>query len=72
MSVFLCPSCGGNLKRVTGPGWMNDDQWDEVKAGDYVCEACPRSVGTTSGCRNNHFAYFDRKHLGITSIGDGS
>jgi hypothetical protein len=34
-----CPKCGNDLLSTgSGPGWMNEEQWDSVKAGDYFCE----------------------------------
>ena len=39
--VLYCPNCGGILKPVVKDrDWMNDDQFDSVKAGDYYCTAC--------------------------------
>lgn len=36
-----CPQCGGRLISTGhGPGWMNEEQWDAVKAGDYYCMVC--------------------------------
>lgn len=43
-----CFDCGKTLKRVPrGPSWMNDDQWDAIKAGDYYskCDQSSRSNG---------------------------
>ena len=35
MSV-TCPKCGKQMETTgDGPYWMNEDQWDAVKAGDY-------------------------------------
>lgn len=34
-----CPECGNPLQKVRNTGgWMNDDQFDAVKAGDWFCE----------------------------------
>jgi hypothetical protein len=34
-----CPAgCGASLISVTGPGWMNEEQFDSVKLGDYFCD----------------------------------
>lgn len=48
-----CPRCDRPLKRVPKPSWMNSDQWDAVKAGDYFCEACP-----SNDRGNGPFHYF--------------
>lgn len=41
MSWPKCPGCGRDLKSVPTPAWMNEDQFDAVKPGDYFCETCP-------------------------------
>ena len=34
-----CPLCKKPLQRVTNTGgWMNSDQFDAVRAGDWFCE----------------------------------
>lgn len=39
MSARVCPLCGKELDWVgDGPEWMNEYQWDAVKAGDYYIE----------------------------------
>lgn len=48
-----CPSCGGLLKPVPPSNWMNAEQWDAVKAGDYFCERCP-----SNDRGRGRFAYF--------------
>lgn len=37
-----CLRCGKPLRLVTNPpgSWMNDDQFDSVKRGDWYCEPC--------------------------------
>lgn len=49
-----CPGCGGPVKS-TGPrpGWMNTEQWDADKAGDWYCETCP-----SNGRGRTGFAYW--------------
>ncbi len=45
-----CPVCGGKLLRVRNEsGWMNNDQFDAVKAGDWMCETCPDNGRGQSG-----------------------
>lgn len=42
-----CPECGASLDWVGGrPEWMNSDQWDATKAGEYWLPAssCPRGA----------------------------
>ena len=37
----LCSKCGGRLQAVTNQnGYLNDEQFDSVRAGDYVCKSC--------------------------------
>lgn len=37
-----CPQCHGPLERVSYPGgYLNRDQWESNRAGDYVCRTCP-------------------------------
>lgn len=48
-----CPICGGSLKAVPPSKWLNAEQWEAVKAGDYYCGTCP-SNGRGNGC----FHYF--------------
>ena len=38
--IWKCPQCSGELVPVSAPGWMNADQWDAVKAGDFMCNSC--------------------------------
>lgn len=44
-----CPQCGKPLNRVPGSSWMNDDQYEAVKAGDWFCETCPDNGRGNSG-----------------------
>lgn len=49
-----CPGCGGPVKPTgPGPGWMNAEQWDAEKAGDWYCEACSKNGRGRTG-----FAYW--------------
>lgn len=37
-----CPGCDGPLVEVPRHSkWLNDDQYDAQKAGDWYCETCP-------------------------------
>lgn len=45
-----CFDCGKELESTgPGPGWMNSDQWDAVKAGDYFRE-CPQATHENGNC----------------------
>jgi hypothetical protein len=48
-----CPECGKALRPVhyTG-GYLNRDQWEAVRAGDWFCESCK---GTRSGSGYRYF-----------------
>lgn len=44
-----CPLCGKPLKPVRFPGgYLNREQWESVRAGDWYCDNCPSEV-TKSG-----------------------
>lgn len=56
-----CPKCNNLL--VIKPGWLNSDQINAIKAGDWYCK-----------CHNNHkctspYAYFHNNELNITTPG---
>ena len=39
-----CPKCDLHLERVCCPGYLNSDQWDAIKTGDWcrrtsMCDA---------------------------------
>lgn len=49
-----CFDCGKELEWVgRGPGWMNSEQWDAVKAGDYFAKCDNASSMENGNC------YFD-------------
>lgn len=53
-----CPSCGGSLKIVEQTRFfLNSEQWDSTKAGDYYCDKCPESAGK-AGKSKAGYAYF--------------
>ncbi len=64
---YKCPGCGGKLGHVPPSKWMNDEQWDASKAGDYFCDECPESVGTAS-TSDTGYAYFNEEHLDATRV----
>lgn len=40
----ICFDCKGELESTgNGPGWMNSEQWDAVKAGDYF-RRCDKAI----------------------------
>jgi hypothetical protein len=48
-----CPSCGGELRRVrNNSAYLNDEQFDSVKAGDWYCSTCRGDKGKSG------FLYF--------------
>lgn len=61
MTEKTCFDCGKPLQWTgSGPGWMNSDQWDAVKAGDYFAK-CERSRRENGNC------YF-RDTEGVSSL----
>jgi hypothetical protein len=54
MSKRMCPKCGRELKAVTYPAdsYLNRDQWDSERAGDWYCDNCPSEVARSG------FSYF--------------
>ena len=55
-----CPLCKKPLQRVTNTGgWMNSDQFDAVRAGDWFCEC------SSNGRGNATYAYFWDKEVNI-------
>ena len=45
-----CPQCGGDLQPVRYPGgYLNRDQWESIRAGDWLCELCPDNNRGKSG-----------------------
>lgn len=45
-----CATCGKELDWVgSGPEWMNSEQWDAVKAGDYYAK-CPEASHPNGNC----------------------
>jgi hypothetical protein len=41
----LCPQCGERLKVPPRPYYLNREQWEATRAGDYYCERCPPRPG---------------------------
>ena len=46
-----CPNCGKTLTKIRYPSgsMYNREQWESMKAGDWVCEACPGNDRGMSG-----------------------
>ena len=38
-----CFDCGKELELVSRPSFLNSEQWDAIKVGDYFAD-CPRST----------------------------
>jgi hypothetical protein len=50
MNDRKCFDCGRHLKCVgKGPGWMNSEQWDATKAGDFYAP-CPDATHKNGNC----------------------
>lgn len=54
---YACPDCGNELVRVKRPLYLNEDQWDATKAGDFYCVACAGERGGTD------YRYYDSGEL---------
>jgi hypothetical protein len=55
-----CPSCGNELRRVVNTtGYLNDFQFDSVKAGDYYCDRCKSDVARSG------YKYFWKTDAGL-------
>lgn len=56
MATRKCFDCGKTLEWVgSGPGWMNSEQWDAVKAGDYFA-SCEKASHPNGNCYFNDTA----------------
>lgn len=56
-----CFDCGKKLEPVGGgPDWMNSEQWDAIKAGDYFAP-CDQATNCNGNC------YFNDTN-GVTSL----
>lgn len=50
MSDVRCPECGKALEWTgSGPEWMNSEQWDASKAGDYFVR-CDKAAHPNGNC----------------------
>lgn len=63
--VTTCPDCGAALERVPSHRYLNDDQWDAVKAGDFFCSGSCADATTVSGKK-----YWRYRHLAQVHEGD--
>lgn len=56
-----CPQCGDALEKVTQSphGMLNSEQFDAVKAGDFLCRSCPDN----GRAANKKHAYFWESEL---------
>ena len=56
MTDRKCFDCGRQLEWVgSGPGWMNSEQWDASKAGDYFAP-CAKATHPNGNCYFNDTA----------------
>ena len=48
-----CFDCGKELTWTgRGPGWMNSEQWEDTKAGDYFAK-CDNAISLNGNCYFN-------------------
>ena len=53
MTDRKCFDCGKTLEWVgRGPGWMNSEQWDECKSGEYFAP-CEKATHSNGNCYFN-------------------
>lgn len=53
MTERKCFDCGKTLESTgNGPGWMNSEQWDAEKAGDFFAP-CGRATHPNGNCYFN-------------------
>lgn len=74
MSDRTCPKCGKMTETTgSGPEWMNEYQWDAVKAGDRFVK-CDTPNHPNGNCyfleREGHELY--RKEPGLAALNGGS
>jgi len=52
---YTCPQCGNKLEEINYPSnsFLNKEQWNSQRAGDYFCPECPKSK----------FPYYWKKEL---------
>lgn len=62
-----CFDCGKELESTgSGPGWMNAEQWDASKAGDYFAK-CENAHHPNGNCYFNETASVETfKRIGPT------
>ncbi len=59
-----CPSCNGPLAIVEQTQhFLNSEQFDATKAGDYFCSKCPASAGQAGESKTTGYAYFWARQL---------
>lgn len=56
-----CPTCGETLIAVRYSGYLNSDQWDAIKGGDWYCNTC-----TDQSIVNGKKHWHDRELQSIT------
>lgn len=62
-----CPKCDAKLHKVTYPGgYLNEDQWASVRAGDWYCDNKSADHGERVTLRG--FYYFWNRELAVPSV----
>ncbi len=54
---YRCPQCGGDISSVPRSAYLNSEQWDSVKAGDFYCKKCKSDQCATG------FKYWNSEEL---------
>lgn len=64
--MVVCPRCFRTLESTgSGPEWMNSEQWDAAKAGDYFTEFCGNESNNIAACfgiksiRNGNYYFWE-------------
>ena len=56
-----CPNCNRPVHPVTqGNSYLNSDQFDATRAGDYYCKYCPEDAGTAKKSRSGYAYFWER------------
>jgi hypothetical protein len=65
MSKLKCPNCNGSARPVTqSNSYLNSDQFDAIRAGDYYCETCPEEAGTAKKSQSGYAYFWERDIAG--------
>lgn len=56
-----CPNCNRPVHPVTqSNSYLNSDQFDAIRAGDYYCESCPEEAGTAKKSPSGYAYFWER------------